>query len=59
LAVEASGEVLDLIGNSPISVDEVLRRCHLSAPELQSALTDLELDGRVEMLPGNRVVRSP
>lgn len=58
---EASGDdaqILDLIGNTPISVDEVLRRCHLSAPGLQAVLTDLELSGRVELLPGNRVLRA-
>ena len=53
-----AGQILDLIGNTPVSVDEVLRRCHLSAPGLQAVLTDLELDGRVELLPGNRVLRS-
>jgi DNA processing protein len=53
-----SSEILDFIGFSPVSVDEVLRRCHLTAPELQAVLTDLELDGRVELLPGHRVMRS-
>lgn len=56
---EGSGEVFELIGMSPVSVDEVLRRCHLTAPELQAVLTDLELEGRVELLPGHRVMRSP
>jgi DNA processing protein len=54
---EGPEEILDLIGLSPISVDEVLRRCHLSAPELQAMLAALELEGRVQMLPGHRVVR--
>lgn len=55
---EEASEVLELIGMSPVSVDEVLRRCHLTAPELQAVLTDLELEGRVELLPGHRVMRS-
>jgi len=55
---EGQAEVLELIGLSPVSVDEVLRRCHLSPPELQAVLTDLELEGRVELLPGHRVMRS-
>jgi DNA processing protein len=55
---EGAPEVLELIGLSPVSVDEVLRRCHLTAPELQSVLTELELEGRVELLPGHRVMRS-
>jgi DNA processing protein len=55
---EGAAEILELIGLSPVSVDEVLRRCHLTAPELQAVLTDLELEGRVELLPGHRVMRS-
>ena len=56
--LETSGEeaqVLDLLGPSPIAVDDVLRRCQLSTPVVQAILLDLELSGRVEMLPGNRV----
>jgi DNA processing protein len=52
------GELIDLIGMSPISVDDLLRRCHLSPPALQAALADLELEGRVDMLPGHRVALS-
>ena len=57
-AIEATAEeaqVLDLLGPSPIVVDDVLRRCQLSTPVVQAILLDLELSGRVEMLPGNRV----
>jgi hypothetical protein len=36
----------------------VLRACHLSPAELQVILTDLELDGRIAVLPGNRVARA-
>jgi DNA processing protein len=56
---EGAAEVLELIGMSPVSVDEVLRRCHLTAPELQAVLADLEVEGRVDLLPGHRVMRSP
>ena len=49
------GQLIDLIGMAPISVDDLLRRCHLSPPALQAALADLELEGRVDMLPGHRV----
>jgi DNA processing protein len=47
--------VLDLLGPAPIAVDDVLRRCQLSTPVVQAILLDLELSGRVEMLPGHRV----
>jgi DNA processing protein len=51
-------QLLDLIGDSPVTVDELLRRCHLSSAAVQEILLDLELEGRIETLPGNRVVRS-
>lgn len=50
--------VLELIGPTPVAVDDLVRRCHLSAPAVQAILLDLELSGMVEALPGNRVVRS-
>ena len=52
------GQLLDFIGDSPVTVDELLRRCHLSPAAMQAILLDLELEGRIETLPGNRVVRS-
>ncbi|MCQ4158732.1 DNA-processing protein DprA [Roseomonas sp. GC11] len=53
-----AGQLLDLIGPSPVVVDELVRRCHLSAAAVQAILLDLELEGRIETLPGNRVIRS-
>ncbi len=52
-AVQA--EVLACLDSSPTPVDEVVRRCHLSASAVSSALLELELAGRIETLPGNRV----
>ncbi|MBB5693817.1 DNA-processing protein DprA [Muricoccus pecuniae] len=51
-------DLLSLIGPTPVPVDEVLRHCHLSPPEARAALLELELEGLIEALPGNRVVRS-
>ncbi len=56
-APDEADQVIDLIGASPVPVDEVMRRCHLSPSAVQGILFELELSGRVEMLPGNRVVR--
>jgi DNA processing protein len=39
-------------------VDEVIRQCHASPSEVQNALLDLELDGRVKRHPGNRISRA-
>ncbi|MFC7736162.1 DNA-processing protein DprA [Roseomonas sp. GCM10028921] len=51
-------DLLSLTGPTPVPVDEVLRHCHLSPPEARAALLELELEGFIEALPGNRVVRS-
>jgi DNA processing protein len=39
----------------PLLVDELIRQCHASTAEVQRALLELELDGRLERHPGNRV----
>ena len=46
--------LLQLLGPSPTSVDDLARRCQFSPATVNSALMDLELAGRVEALPGNR-----
>lgn len=46
--------VLCLSAN-PVSVDEVIRQCQLSAPVVAMILLELELAGRLERHPGNRV----
>jgi DNA processing protein len=51
----ARGRVLDLLGPSPTAVDDLIRRCQLSASAVMSVLLELELAGRVETLPGNRM----
>ncbi|MGG5807820.1 DNA-processing protein DprA [Falsiroseomonas sp. CW058] len=51
-------QLLEMIGTTPVAVDDLVRRCHLSAPAVQAILLDLELSGLVEPLPGNRVARS-
>jgi len=53
-----AGQLLELIGQTPVTVDELVERCHLPLPEIQAMLADLELDGLVALLPGQRVVRS-
>jgi DNA processing protein len=44
-----------LLGGDPVSVDEIARRCQLSTAAVTAVLLELELGGRVETLPGNRV----
>jgi DNA processing protein len=53
---KARSQVLDLLSSSPTPVDDVIRRCQFSPAAVMVVLLDLELAGRLEMLPGNRVV---
>jgi DNA processing protein len=48
-------EVLSLLGPSPVMVDELVRQCHCSPPVLGMVLLELDLAGRLERHPGNRV----
>jgi DNA processing protein len=54
----SSAQLLELIGPTPVGVDDLVRRCHLSPPAVRAILLDLELSGLVEPLPGNRVTRA-
>jgi DNA processing protein len=49
------GQVLELLGPAPVPVDDLLRRCQFSVHAVLAVLTELELGGRIESLPGNRV----
>ncbi len=53
----ALATVLSLLGPDPTDVDDLIRRCQLSASNVMAALLVLELDGMVETLPGHRVAR--
>ncbi len=48
-------QVAELLDASPTSVDDLVRRCQFSPAAVMAALLELELAGRVEALPGNRV----
>ena len=52
---DAMSTLLEMLGPSPTAVDDLVRRCQFSPPEVRAALLDLELAGRVETLPGSRV----
>jgi DNA processing protein len=47
--------VLERLGPSPIAVDELLRQCQSSPPVIGQVLLELDLAGRLERHPGNRV----
>ncbi|GAC1342238.1 MAG: DNA-processing protein DprA [Acetobacteraceae bacterium] len=50
----ARRRVLESLGFDPTPVDDLVRRCQLSASAVLAALLELELGGRLEMLPGNK-----
>jgi DNA processing protein len=52
---QALSIVLQLLSPAPTLVDDLVRRCQLSAPQVRAVLLDLELAGRVETLSGSRV----
>jgi DNA processing protein len=52
---DARRAVLAGLGAQPTAVDELVRRCHLSAPVAQMVLLELELAGRLQRHPGNQV----
>lgn len=54
-APQTRAMVLNLLGPEPTQVDDLIRRCQLSASNVMAALLVLELDGVLETLPGHRV----
>ena len=51
----ARAQVLALLSPDPAAVDDLIRRCQLSASTVMAVLLVLELEGVVETLPGHRV----
>jgi len=47
--------VADLLGPTPVPVDEIVRQSGLSPPTVQTVLLELELGGRLERHAGGRV----
>ncbi len=54
-AVDARLSVKELLGPSPVYVDDLLRQSQLSPTELNGILLEFELAGQIEWQPGNRV----
>jgi len=47
--------VEEKMGPAPVDVDELIRQCGAAAPAILTVLLELELAGRIERHPGNRV----
>mgnify|MGYP001493311599 FL=1 len=52
---EGHERLVAALGPVPVEVDELVRRCQVTAAEAQMMLLELELAGRIERHPGNRI----
>lgn len=59
MADPESQDLLNALGHGPIALDELAASTGRAVADLTSALLMLELEGRVEALPGNRYQRLP
>ena len=50
-----TAKVVGALGSVPTAVDELVRRCQVSAATVAEVLLALELEGRLERHRGNRV----
>jgi len=48
--------ILQNMSSTPVTVDELVRNCHVTIPAVQMVLLELELAGRIQRLPANRIV---
>ncbi|MBT4889818.1 MAG: DNA-protecting protein DprA, partial [Rhodospirillales bacterium] len=51
----ARNTIIELLDFAPVAVDELVRNCQFSIAAVTAALLELELAGRLERHPGNRV----
>jgi len=51
------GRILELLGTTPVSVDDIIRDTGQPAGTVRGALLELELAGRIERQPGDFVAR--
>lgn len=54
-AEDPQAAILESLGPTPVAVDELVRRCQLSPAIVSTVLLELELAGRLERHPGQRV----
>lgn len=47
--------ILQNMSSTPVTVDELVRNCHLTIPAVQMVLLEMELAGRIQRLPANRI----
>ncbi|MCH7930308.1 MAG: DNA-protecting protein DprA [Proteobacteria bacterium] len=47
--------IIECLGPTPVSVDEIIRQCQVTASVVLTVLLELELAGRLDRHPGNQV----
>jgi len=58
-ATSLPDRLLELLGPSPTSIDELVRLLGATAAEIQAVLFDLEIEGLTLRHPGQTVSRAP
>ena len=51
----ARDAVAACLSPTPVTVDEIVRQCQVTAPVVQTVLLEMELAGLIERQPGNRI----
>jgi DNA processing protein len=51
----ARNAVAACLSPTPVTVDEIVRQCQLTAPVVHTVLLEMELAGLIERQPGNRI----
>ncbi|MEM7210411.1 MAG: DNA-processing protein DprA [Pseudomonadota bacterium] len=50
-------QIMDLLGSHAVEIDDLARQCGASPQELSMAVLELDLAGRIEILPGGAIAR--
>ncbi len=48
-------KILEILSHTPTQVDEIIRASHAPVPDVLTVILELELAGRIERHPGNKV----
>ena len=59
MPADVRDRLLDLVGMSPVPIDELVRMSGLPAGDVQGLLIDLELDGAIIRAGAGAVARRP
>ena len=51
-------QIMELLGPQPVELDEIARICGVPAGDLSLAVLELDLAGRIELLPGGMIARN-